>query len=188
MSQRESNTNTVFDSLQKRRRLLFELAIFPMLAAIMFCSKIIMEALPNIHIVGMLCMLYTVVFRVKALIPIYLYVLLTGIYAGFDVWWIPYLYIWAVLWAITMLLPKNMPRAAAIVVYSVVCGLHGFLYGTLYAPAQALFFGFDFKQTVAWIISGIPFDILHGVGNIIFGCFIYPLAQIIRKIMRRFIF
>ena len=128
-------------SIQNRRRRLFELAVFPMLGAIMFCSKLLMEALPNIHIVGMLVMLYTVVFRAKALIPIYIYVFLTGLYAGFDVWWIPYLYIWTALWAITMCLPKNMPRAAAIVVYSVICGLHGFLYGTLYAPAHALFFG-----------------------------------------------
>lgn len=186
MSQKEFNT--IQNSLQKKRRLLFELAVFPMLATIMFCSKLLMEALPNIHMVGMLCMLYTVIFRVKALIPIYLYVFLTGLYVGFDVWWIPYIYIWTLLWAITMLLPKNMPRAAATVVYSIVCGLHGFLYGTLYAPVQAMFFGFDFNQTVAWIISGIPFDILHGVGNLIFGCFVYPLAQIIRKIMRRFIF
>ena len=172
-------------SVQKRRRRLFELAVFPMLAVIMFCSKLLMEALPNIHIVGMLVVLYTVVFRTKALIPIYIYVFLTGIYAGFDVWWVPYLYIWIVLWAMTMCLPKNMPRAAAIVVYSVVCGLHGFLYGVLYAPAQAFFFGFNFEQTVAWIISGIPFDIFHGVGNVIFGCFVYPLAQIMKKIMKK---
>ena len=183
MSKKEvKNTLT---SVQERHRRLFELAVFPMLAVIMFCSKLLMEALPNIHIVGMLVMLYTVVFRAKALIPIYIYVFLTGIYAGFDVWWVPYLYIWTLLWGITMCLPKNMPRAAAIVVYSVVCGLHGFLYGTLYAPAQALFFNFNFEQTVAWIISGIPFDILHGIGNIIFGCFVFPLAELMKKIMKK---
>ena len=183
---RQKESNSVRDSLQKRRRLLFEIAVFPMLAAIMLCSKLLMEALPNIHIVGMLIMLYTVIFRTKALIPIYIYVFLTGLYFGFDVWWIPYLYIWTILWAMTMCLPKNMPRAAAIVVYSVVCGLHGFLYGTLYAPAQALFFGLNFNQTVAWIISGIPFDILHGVGNVIFGCFVYPLAEILKRIMKKY--
>ena len=183
MSQKE--VETLLTSVQKKRRRLFELTVFPMFSVIMFCSKLLMEALPNIHIVGMLVMLYTVVFRTKALIPIYLYVFLTGIYAGFDVWWVPYLYIWTLLWAVTMCLPKNMPRAAATVVYSVVCGLHGFLYGVLYAPAQAILFGFNFEQTVAWIISGIPFDILHGVGNIIFGCFVFPLAELMKKIMKK---
>ena len=182
---KKTEAKNVSASIKERRRKLFELAVFPMLGAIMFCSKLLMEALPNIHIVGTLVMLYTVVFRFKALIPIYIYVFLTGLYAGFDVWWIPYLYIWTVLWALTMILPKNMPRAAAIAVYSVVCGLHGFLYGTLYAPAQALMFGLNFQQTVAWIISGLPFDAIHGVGNLIFGCFVYPLATLLKKLMNK---
>ena len=172
-------------SVQKRRQFLFYLAIFPMLGAIMFCSKILMEALPNIHIVGMLVMIYTVVFRVKALVPIYIYVFLTGLYAGFDVWWIPYLYIWTVLWAVTLILPKNMPRAAAVVVYSVVCALHGLLYGALYAPVQALAFGFDFSQTLAWIAAGLPFDVIHAVGNAVFGCFVFPLSKILSKLLRK---
>ena len=181
----EREVGLALTSVQKRRRFLFELAIFPMLGAITFCSKLLMEALPNIHIVGMLVMLYTVVFRVKALIPIYIYVFLTGLYAGFDVWWIPYLYIWTLLWGITMCLPNNMPRAAATVVYSVICGLHGFLYGVLYAPVQALAYGFNFSQALAWIAAGIPFDVLHGIGNTIFGCFIYRLAELMKKLMKK---
>ena len=43
------------------------MVLFAMFAALMFCSKIIMEALPNIHLLGMLTMLMTVVFRKKAL-------------------------------------------------------------------------------------------------------------------------
>ena len=125
------------------------MVVFAMLGTLMFCSKIIMEAFPNIHLLGMFVMTYTIVFRGRALVPIYLFVALTGLFAGFAFWWLPSLYIWTVLWAVVMILPKNMPRAAAIAVYSVVCGLHGFLYGTLYAPVQALFFGFDFSQTVA---------------------------------------
>ena len=169
----------------KRKQQIFELAIFPMLGAIMFCSKLLMEFLPNIHIIGMLVMLYTIVFSWKALSPRYIFVFLMGIYAGFGFWWLPYLYIWTILWAVTMLLPKNMPLAATLVVYPIVCGLHGFLYGVLYAPAQALMFGFDFEMTCAWIASGLYFDILHGIGNIIFGTFIYPLSALIKKILKK---
>ena len=64
-----------------------------MLGTIMFTSKIAMEALPNIHLVGMLTIVYTLVFRTKALIPIYIYVLMNGVYSGFSLWWMPYLYI-----------------------------------------------------------------------------------------------
>ncbi len=158
------------------------MALFAMLGTLMFCSKIIMEVLPNIHLLGMLTMVYTLVFRKKALIPIYIYVMINGLYAGFSVWWIPYLYIWTVLWAITMLIPQNIPQKAAVIVYPIVCALHGFAFGTLYAPAQALMFGFNFEQTIAWIIAGLPWDAVHGIGNLAVGILVVPFSELLRKL------
>ena len=162
-----------------------EIAIFAMLATLMFCSKIIMELIPNIHLLGMFTMTYTIVFRKKALIPIYLYVLVNGLYAGFATWWVPYLYVWTVLWAVTMLLPQRMPRKAKMIVYPIVCCLHGLAFGTLYAPVQALLFGLNFKQMTAWIISGLPFDVIHGVGNLFASLLILPLSELLDKLMKR---
>ena len=161
-----------------------EMAIFSMLAALMFCSKIIMEALPNIHLLGMFIMVYTLVYRVKALIPIYLFIFMTGLYGGFGLWWLPYLYIWAILWGITMLLPRRMPRVASAIIYPAVCCLHGLLYGTLYAPAQALIFGLNFEEMIAWIIAGFPFDLMHGIGNLAAGLLILPLSHLLRKLSK----
>ena len=162
-----------------------ELVIFAMLGTLMFVSKLLMEILPNIHLLGMFTITYTVVFRLKALIPIYVYVMLNGLYAGFSVWWIPYLYIWTILWLITMLLPKNMSKKTKLIVYPVICGIYGFLFGALYAPAQALMFGFNYKQTIAWIITGLPFDIIHGIGNLFAGMLIFPLTELLKKLVSK---
>ena len=164
---------------------LWEVALYPLLGVLMFTSKLAMDLLPNIHLLGMFIVTYTVVFRKKALIPIYIFVFITGIYGGFSPWWIPYSYIWTVLWGAVMLLPKNMPRKVAVPVYMAVCGLHGFLYGVLYSPAQAIMFGLDFKGTRAWIISGLPFDAIHGVSNIITGTMILPLATVLKRAIKR---
>lgn len=161
---------------------IFEMALFAMFGALMFGSKKLMEFLPNIHLLGMFTIMLTVVYRKKALIPIYIYVILDGLISGFNAWWVPYLYIWTVLWAVVMLLPHNMPRKWAVVVYPVICSFHGFLFGILYSPVQALMFGLDFRQMLAWIISGIPFDVIHGISNLIAGLLIYPLAQLLRKL------
>ena len=155
-----------------------------MLGTVMFASKILLEILPNIHLLAMLTVLYTVVFRKKALIPIYVYVLINGVWSGFSIWWIPYTYIWTVLWGITMLLPKNMPKGVAAVVYPVVCALHGLAFGTLYAPAQALMFGLDFKQTLMWIAAGLPWDAVHAVGNFAAGFLVLPLAAVMKKAIK----
>ena len=158
--------------------------IFAMFGSMMFALKVVMMSLPNIHPLGMFIMILTVVYRSKALIPIYIYVILEGIFFP-GVWWFPYLYIWALLWGITMLLPKNMKPAVAAVVYPVVCGLFGLFFGILYAPAEALIYGLDFKQTLAWIAMGTWFDILHCVGNAAMGCLILPLSTVLLKLERK---
>ena len=160
-----------------------ELVLFAMLGSVMFCSKIIMEALPNIHLLGMFTMTFTLVFRKKALIPIYVYVMLNGLYAGFSLWWIPYLYIFTILWGVTMLLPKEMPRTAKCIVYPAVCCLHGLLFGVLYAPVQALAFGLNLTQAVAWVAAGMPFDLLHGIGNLFAGMLILPLSELLQRVL-----
>lgn len=151
----------------------------------MFASKIAMEALPNIHPLSMLIMTFTVVYRFKALIPIYIFVFLNGLYAGFDpLWFVPYLYIWALQCLITMLIPKHIPDRAAMIVYPVVCALFGLTFGALYAPVQALLFSWDLKFTLAWIASGLSFDITHMISNFAFGLMVLPLSKLLLKLHR----
>lgn len=157
-----------------------EIAVFAMLGALMYISKLIMEVAPNVHLLGTFVIAFTLVYGKKALYPIYTYVLLNGIFAGFATWWIPYLYIWTVLWGVVMLLPKKMPPKIRPLVYMFVCAAHGFLFGTLYAPAQALLFGLNFEGMVAWIIAGLPWDFVHGVSNFFCGILIMPIVRILR--------
>ena len=156
-----------------------EMAVFAMLGALMYASKMIMEVAPNVHLLGVFTIAFTVVYRKKALYPIYTYVLLNGIFCGFATWWIPYLYLWTVLWGATMLLPKRIPEKLRPLVYMLLCAAHGFLFGTLYAPAQALLYGLSFQKMVAWIISGLPWDFVHGVSNFFCGILIVPIIKIL---------
>ena len=155
------------------------MAVFAMLGALMYASKMIMEVAPNVHLLGVFTIAFTVVYRKKALYPIYTYVLLNGIFCGFATWWIPYLYLWAVLWGATMLLPKRIPEKLRPLVYMLLCAAHGFLFGTLYAPAQALLYGLSFQKMIAWIITGLPWDFVHGVSNFFCGILIVPIIKIL---------
>lgn len=157
-----------------------EIVIFAMLGSVMYASKLIMEFAPNIHLIGVFTIAFTVVYRKKALYPIYVYVLLTGLFSGFAAWWIPYLYLWAVLWGIVMLLPADIPKKMRPLIYMLVCAAHGFLYGTLYAPAQALLYGLSFQKMIAWIIAGLPFDCIHGVSNFFCGILIIPIISALK--------
>lgn len=151
-----------------------------MLGSVMYASKIIMELFPNIHLIGVFTVAFTIVYRKKALYPIYTYVILNGIFCGFAAWWIPYLYVWAVLWGVVMLLPQRMPKKVQPLVYMAVCAAHGFLFGTLYAPAQAILYGLSFPKMIAWIVAGLPFDCIHGISNFFCGILILPIVFALR--------
>lgn len=157
-----------------------EIAVFGMLGAVMYASKLVMEILPNVHLLGVFTVAFTVVYRKKALFPIYIYVILNGVFCGFAAWWIPYLYVWTVLWGAVMLLPKKMPKRICPIVYMSVCGAHGFLFGVLYAPAQAVLYGLSFRGMIAWIAAGLPFDFIHGVSNFFCGILIMPIVLALR--------
>lgn len=158
-----------------------EVTVFAMLGAVMYVSKILMESLPNIHLLGVFTIAISLVYRKKALYAIYTYVFLNGLFGGFSVWWIPYLYIWTVLWGAVMLLPKNIPTRIKPVVYMTVCSLHGFLFGVLYAPAQMILFGLDFRQMLSWIAAGFPYDCIHGISNFFCGLLILPIVKALEK-------
>lgn len=157
-----------------------DIVLLSLLAALMVAGDLLMEPFPNIHLVGVLIVITTVVYRRYALLSVYVYVLAQGLIGGFSLWWIPYVYVWTFLWGAVMLIPQRLSDKVKHVLYVVACALHGYLFGTLYAPAQAVMFGLDFKGTIAWIISGLPFDMIHGTGNLVLGALlIYPMVKIL---------
>ena len=168
--------------MRNNARDLKRLVLYAMLGALMLIGKLLFEPLPNVHPLAALVMIYTLVWRSRALIPIYIYVFLQGIIAGFDLWWVPYIYVWTVLWGITMLLPKKMSVSVKVIVYPLVCAFHGMIFGTLYAPVQAIMFNLDFDMMIKWIVAGLPFDMIHAVGNFAAGFLVLPISRVLVKL------
>lgn len=178
---------------QERRRALSRrirsLCIFSMLGAIMFASKIAMEWAPNIHLLGMFTMAFTIVYRVKGLIPVYVYAAILCVYNGFAPWCIIHLYVWTILWGVTILIPEKLPKGVKAVVYPTVCALHGLSYGFLcgFSQVPIYFGGFTFHKLLAYTASGFYFDVIHAIGNLVFGMLILPLSELLSRLERRHI-
>lgn len=161
------------------------MTVFALMGALMYVARQAMAALPNIHLTGLFIVVLTVVYRKQALYPLYIFVLMEGLFGGFGTWWVPYLYVWTVLWGAVMLLPRNMHKRTAAIVYALVCAAHGFLFGVLYAPAQAILYGLNWKGMVGWIIQGLPYDMMHGVGNLLCGTLILPLVNVVQRMEKQ---
>ncbi len=154
-----------------------------MFGSLMLASKMAMEFLPNIHLLAMFTGTLVAVYRVRALIPLYIYIFLDGLVHGFSLWWIPYLYIFLPLFFGFLLIPRGAPQWLKAILYPTVAGLHGLLFGVLYAPAQALIFGLDsWEKVLAWISTGLLFDITHAISNAFFGTMILPFSALLSRL------
>ena len=154
----------------------FEIVLLGMLGAVAYVGQVALSFLPNIEVVSILFLVYTKILGKKALFPIYVFVILEGIFWGFGSWWIMYLYVWTILWLSTMLLRRN----DSAVFWAVINGAYGLCFGALCSITHGALFGIG--AGLAYFISGIPLDIAHCIGNFFTALFLYkPLTFLLSK-------
>ncbi len=173
-------------STQRNKLSVRDLVLFAVLGAMMFLTTFALQMLPNIHLLAMFIATFTLTYRARALIPLYIFILLDGVFYGFALWWLPYLYVWLPLWGVMMLAGRlRLPRKAQVPLYMVLCGLHGLSFGVLYAPAQALLFGLNFQETIKWILAGLPWDLAHGIGDFVSAVLVLPLHELLKRLEKQ---
>lgn len=156
---------------------LFEVALFGILGGLTFAAKFAMSFLPNIEPSSLMVMLFAVVFGWKGLFPTYVYVALEILIYGVSTWNIPYLYIWAILFVAARL----MEKAAHPVAWALLSGVFGLLFGVLSLPSYWVMSGF--AGGLAWVISGIPYDIAHCAGNFVIALALFvPLRKLLNNL------
>ncbi|MGB4661464.1 MAG: hypothetical protein WBI07_19990, partial [Mobilitalea sp.] len=99
---------------------------------------------------------------------------------GIGLWWINYLYVWTVLFIVTLLLRK----VRSPYIWAAISGLFGLSFGALCSIPYFITGGVP--TGLAYWIAGIPFDITHGIANFIV-CLVlfYPLHVLLENINRR---
>jgi energy-coupling factor transport system substrate-specific component len=148
-----------------------------MLAAVTFGAKWVMAPLPNIEPVSLMVMLFGVVFGWKALFPVAVYVMAEILFYGLGPWNFNYLYVWLLLAAVAMLLR----RVKNPLLWATVSGFFGLMFGALCAPVDVFIGGFGYAAG-KWV-SGIPFDLLHCVGNFFMALLLFvPLRKLITRL------
>lgn len=152
------------------------LAVF---GALLVAGKEAMAIIPNVEIVSLLLIIITYKYGIYALIPTYIFAVSEVLLYGFGTWSISYLYVWDFLIIAELLLKKvQLP-----VVHATAAGVFGMLFGTL-CGIQYLFVG-GISMAVAWIASGLLFDIIHGVSNFLIVMLLYsPLKNAVDKILK----
>lgn len=150
-----------------------------LLGAILFVGQLAMSPLPNIEPVTTLIIIYTPVYKKKTFFSIYVFVLLEGLLFGFGIWWLSYLYIWSILAVIAL----SLQRLKSAILWAVVSGLFGLMFGALCAIPYLISGGIG--AAFAYWSAGIPYDILHCGGNFALTLILYtPLTRLLKKLQQ----
>ena len=154
-----------------------EIALIGMMTATIEVAKVSLSFLPNVEIVTLLIILYTLSFPKQIPYVITLFVILEGLLYGFGLWWIAYVYIWPLLAFVTYSL-RNMQ---SVVGWAVVSGAAGLIFGFLCTLPVMLFSGVG--AGMAYWIAGIPWDIIHGTSNFILLLVLFkPLRNVLKRV------
>lgn len=161
----------------KRRLDTKRIVLLGLLTTILFVSQIVFASIPNIEVVSLLIIVYTIFLGKQVFYIIYGFAILEGIFYGFGIWWVMYLYVWSILAVISLC----FRRQTSIYFWSMISGGFGLVFGFLcslpYFVAGGMYAG------ISYWVSGIPFDLLHCIGNIVCALVLFrPLVGLFHRL------
>jgi energy-coupling factor transport system substrate-specific component len=154
-----------------------DIALIGVMTATLEAGKMALSFLPNVEVVSLFIILYTLFFGRRTVYAIFTFVLIEGCLYGFGIWWIMYLYIWPLLSLLTWLFRKH----AAPLPYALLSGTFGLFFGALCAIPYFIIGGWQMAFT--WWIAGIPYDIIHCVANFLLCLILFqPLYRCLNQV------
>ena len=162
-----------------------DIAYIGMAVALIESCKVALAFLPNIELTSFWLVMFTLLMGCKALIIVPIFIAIETSLYGPHVWVIMYLYVWPILMLQTLLFRKKDNA----LFWALVSGFFGLFFGALCTPAQVIFFvkaktlEAGLKAGITWWIAGIPYDLVHGIGNFTLMLFLYrPIRIAVNKL------
>lgn len=147
------------------------------LSGVLVVLQLALSLIPNVEVISLLIVMYTLQFGKKTIYTIYVFVLLQGILYGFGMWWIAYLYVWTILYAIAYLFRAQQ----SVLFWSILNGFFGLSFGVLAAIPYAVAGGIPAALT--WWAGGMLFDVIHGISNFIITFVLWrPLLLVFQQL------
>lgn len=164
-----------------------DIAYIALMIALIEVCKSALLFLPNIELTSFWIIMLMLYYGRKTYLVIPAFILVEGCLYGFGLWWLMYLYAWPLLALITWIFRKQ----DSVIFWSVVSSVFGLSFGFL-CSFPYFFIGLSsggvksgFVTQFTWWVAGIPWDIVHGVGNFVIMFVLYkPISMAMKKIFR----
>lgn len=162
-----------------------DIAMIGLMVAVIEVCKVVLGVLPNIELTSFWLILFTLYFGGKIIFVVPVFILIEGFIYGIHLWWLMYLYVWPLLVLFTWIFRKKDD----VWFWSFLSGGFGLFFGLLCSLVYVILgwaeggFVNGLQVAFAWWITGIPWDVVHGVANFIIMLVLYePIKRIMRKL------
>ncbi len=168
--------------MSSKRSVAYDAAAMGIMLAVLEVCKRALDSLPNIEVITLLFILFTLSFGWKTMAVSIAFALIECIFWGFGPWTVTYFYVWPLLVLFIMLTRKQANDSLWF--YSITSGIYGLLFGWLCSFYTLLIGGFSMQ--VSWWIAGIPYDLVHGIGNFVICLLLFrPLRKVMKLTVRK---
>lgn len=161
-----------------------EIALIGVMVAVIEVCKIALGFLPNIELTSFWMIMFTLFFGWRIVIVVPVFILIEGCMYGFSLWWFMYLLVWPLLVLFAWIFREKDNN----IFWAILSGIFGLFFGLLCTIPYVLFYivGGGVKNALyagfAWWVAGIPWDIIHGVGNFVLMALLYtPIRRVMQK-------
>lgn len=153
-----------------------------LLSAFLVIAQVSLSFIPNVELVTVLLMAYTLVFGLKeSLIISIIFSTLQWMIYGVHTWVILYYLIWPLLVVLTSSFHKHKPSYS---LFALFAAAFGFFFGIADALINGVFFGVAAIFTT-WI-RGLTFDIIHAFSNYLTVLLLLePIENILRNLNKK---
>lgn len=158
-----------------------------MMVAVIEVCKASLSFLPNIELTSFWLIMFTLFFGRKCALVVPVFILIEGSIYGFNTWWIMYLYAWPLLVLLTWIFRKQQ----SVCFWSILSGIFGLFFGLLCSLPYVVMGAVDggirggLYAGFTWWVAGIPWDIVHCIGNfVLMTVLYYPVRTLMQKVNR----
>lgn len=167
----------------KKRLSARDIVLIGILSASITGGKMVLSAIPNVEIVTLLFMVYTVVFGMKRALYVSVIFSTTEILLwGVHTWLLTYYLIWPLLILMTNILSRFLTGEFS---RAILAGAFGLTFGMFFALVEAMLYGLNYG--LVYYVRGIPFDIIHGASNFIVVLMLFkPLEKMLGRLAKNY--
>ncbi|MHC5216253.1 ECF transporter S component [Enterococcus sp. LJL128] len=151
-----------------------EIAYLSLVIAACVVGRLVFQPLPNVQPMTAIFLIITIQLGLsRGMIVALLSVLITNFYLGMGIWTFSQLLSYFFILLIVMVLSRFKEFRNSYFLQSLFSFLAGFLYGLIISFIDVQVYGMP--AFLPYYLQGIPFDFMHGIGNLIFYLILAPV-------------